>query len=211
MRLILLGAPGVGKGTQAKCLVRDFGIPQISTGDILRANIRQGTELGQKVKSFLDAGELVPDEVILEIIADRLLEKDCENGFILDGFPRTVLQAEGLNGFLSTAGTALNGVIAISVPTEVLVSRLTTRYICSQCGKDYNSAICTVPELCGDCGSPVTQRKDDREDTVRNRLGVFESQTRPLIGFYRETGQLKDVDGDRPVDDVHASILELLA
>jgi adenylate kinase len=211
MRLILLGAPGVGKGTQAIRLSRDNGIPKVSTGDILRANIHQGTEVGQKVKSLLDAGELVPDVLMLEIIEKRLEKKDCYNGFILDGFPRTVAQAEGLNVLLAEMKKELDAVILFSVPTEVLVSRLSSRFTCTKCGKDYNSASESVPDTCVDCGSKVSQRKDDREETVRNRLGVFATQTMPLIDFYRRTGQLQEINGNRPMDEVHLAVRDLLA
>jgi adenylate kinase len=206
MRVILLGAPGVGKGTQAKRLSAEAGIPQISTGDILRENIRTGSELGARVKAFLDRGDLVPDDVILAIIEDRLQREDCRAGFILDGFPRTVPQAQGLDRLLDKLGQALSGVVEIRVPSERIVARLSARFTCSVCGADYNRLRAEVPERCTVCGGPVGQRDDDTEETVRHRIGVYERQTAPLIDYYAGTGKLHAVDGTAAVSEVYAAL-----
>lgn len=210
MRLILLGAPGAGKGTQAKRLSAELGIPQISTGDILRENIRQATALGLKVKAFLDQGNLVPDDVILEIVNERLHAEDCHPGFILDGFPRTLPQAEGLDALLERNDMRLSGVVALDTDEDALVRRLSGRFTCTGCGADYNAAAGQVPVQCLKCGAPVGQRDDDREETVRHRLKVFRVQTEPLIHYYHDSGRLRRVDGMAPVDDVYRAILSTL-
>jgi adenylate kinase len=209
MRLILLGAPGAGKGTQAKRLSTELGIPQISTGDMLRDNIRRGTELGLVVKHVLDRGELVPDELILEMIDARLAEPDCGAGFILDGFPRTVAQAEGLERHLGKSDATVS-VVAIETATEALVQRLSARYTCSHCGADYNAQREAVPAHCRKCGGAVSQREDDRAETVRRRLLVYAEQTAPLIRHYEEQGRLRRVDGLAPVEEVFRAILATL-
>jgi adenylate kinase len=211
MRLILLGAPGAGKGTQAKRISAKLGIPQISTGDILRENIRQGTELGRKVKDYLEAGNLVSDDLILEIIDERLRRDDCRAGFILDGFPRTVAQAEGLERLLERMGTRLSAVVALEMESEALVTRLSSRHTCRDCGADYNAALAAVPAACTKCGGEVGQRDDDKEETVRHRLEVFQEQTAPLLRFYGDTGSLRRVDGMAPMDEVYAAIVDGLA
>lgn len=211
MRLILLGAPGAGKGTQAKRISARFGIPQVSTGDILRDNIRRGTELGRKVKDCLESGNLVSDELILEIMDERLLAEDCRPGFILDGFPRTVAQAEGLGQLLGKHGQVLNAVVALEADSEALVARLSSRYTCRECGADYNGAAGSVPQACSKCGGPVGQRDDDKEATVRHRLGVYLEQTAPLIRFYAQAGSLRKVNGMAPMDEVFQAILNELA
>lgn len=210
MRLILLGAPGAGKGTQAKRLSADLGIPQISTGDILRENIRQGTDLGLKVKSYLDQGNLVPDSVILDIVDERLKRGDCQPGFILDGFPRTVPQAEGLDVLLDRGDMRLSGVVALDTDEEALVHRICSRFTCTTCGADYNASFAQVPNPCTACGGAVGQREDDKEETVRHRLGVYRNQTEPLIHYYEGTGRLRRVDGMASVEDVYRAILATL-
>lgn len=211
MRLILLGSPGAGKGTQAKLISAKFGIPNISTGDILRENIRQGTELGKKVKDCLERGDLVPDDTILEIIDARLKQDDCHKGFILDGFPRTVAQADGLDHLLKRGGIALSAVVALVTDPEALVRRLSSRHTCRNCGADYNAQGAAVPERCTRCGGIVDQRDDDKEETVRYRLEVYQKQTAPLIRFYEETGQLRRVDGMASVETVFQAIVGELA
>jgi len=207
-----LGAPGVGKGTQAKKIQERYKIPQISTGDILREAVRQGTELGRKAKRYMDAGELVPDDVIIGLIRERLQQPDCQRGFILDGFPRTIPQAEALDRMLAELGLKLNAVIEISVDYDTIVRRLTSRRICPNCGAVYN--LLTDPPnpdgTCRNCGTPVVQRDDDNEEAIRNRLKVYDEQTRPLKEYYRKKGLLQQVDGDRTVDEVFAAIVRIL-
>jgi len=210
MRLILMGAPGAGKGTQAKRLSAELGIPQISTGDILRENIRQETTLGLKVKSYLDQGNLVPDALILDIVEERLKREDCQAGFILDGFPRTVPQAQGLDHLLERGEMRLSGVVALDTDEDALVRRLSGRFTCRVCGADYNASAGQVPSQCTACGGEVGQREDDQEQTVRHRLTVYRSQTEPLIHYYDETGRLRRVDGMASMDDVYRAILATL-
>ena len=180
MNLILLGAPGSGKGTLAKNIVKNYNIPQISTGDILRANITFGTELGLKAKAYMDAGKLVPDELVIDLLQQRLEEKDCKNGFILDGFPRTLAQAEALEKI-----ARIDSVIQIDLPFDVIEDRVVNRRICSNCGEIYNATTYDKKE-CSKCGAPLYQRDDDKLETVRNRLEVYEKQTAPLINFYSD-------------------------
>lgn len=180
MNLILLGAPGSGKGTLAKNIVKHYGIPQISTGDILRANITFGTILGKKAKEYMDQGKLVPDELVIDLLKQRLNEKDCQNGFILDGFPRTIPQAEELAKF-----TKIDKVVLIDLPFEVIEDRVINRRICSNCGEIYNVKENSIT-TCEKCGAPLYQRDDDKLETVRNRLEVYEKQTAPLINFYAD-------------------------
>jgi len=209
--MILLGAPGTGKGTQARCLVEEYGIPQVSTGDILRENIRGGTELGGRVKRYTDSGELVPDEVMLEVIEQRLGREDCRAGFILDGFPRTVAQARGLEELLLRMQLELDAVAAIEVPEERIVNRLSARYTCTGCGADYNRLRGEVPERCTTCGGEVGQRDDDREQTVRHRLKVYAEQTSPLIEFYEGRDLLRRVDGDGEAEQVFRALRSALS
>ena len=212
MRLIMLGAPGVGKGTQAKLLQDQFGIPQISTGDILRAAVRDGTELGKVAKSYMDRGELVPDDVIIGIIRERISQPDCEKGFILDGFPRTIPQAEALDQMLAEMNLNLDGVLEIYVDPEKIVQRLTNRRVCSECGAVFNLLTNPPPEdgKCPNCGGEIIQRDDDKEETVRNRLAVYEKQTAPLKEFYKGKGLLKTIDGDDAIENVYKRILKTL-
>jgi adenylate kinase len=206
MRIVFLGAPGSGKGTQAQRLVERHGIPQISTGDLLRAHVRDGTELGRRAKSIMDAGQLVDDVTILGMVRERLALPDAAKGFILDGFPRTIPQAEGLDTLLAEIGKPLKAVILFDVDPQLLVKRISGRRSCQDCGRVFNvhTAPVPVPPPCsGQCTSPrLMQRPDDAEATVAKRLAVYEEQTQPLIGFYRNRGLLKSVDADAPLEAV---------
>jgi len=212
MRLILLGPPNAGKGTQAKTLTETFHIPQISTGDIFRANIKQQTPLGQKAKQYLDSGTLVPDELVVEIVTDRLQQEDCQNGFLLDGFPRTVFQAEALDDFLATQGKALDQVINIQVSHETLVQRSVGRRVCQQCGATYHVKFqpTTVPGVCDLCGGEVIQRSDDQQETAEKRIQVYQEETAPLVDFYASKGLLVNIDGEQSIEEVEKSILQVL-
>ena len=212
MKLILLGPPGAGKGTQAKMLTEKFSIPQISTGDILRAAVKAGTPMGRKAKEFMDAGGLVPDEVVVGIVRDRLQEADCGNGFILDGFPRTVAQADALQTSLEEMGKGLDRVISLAVDAEALVERLTGRRTCRQCGRGYHVTFDPPRQagVCDACGGELFQRDDDREETIRKRLQVYEDQTAPLISYYRQAGVLMELDGMQPIPQVQEQMLSLL-
>ncbi len=211
MKLILLGPPGAGKGTQAKLLAERFSIPQISTGDILRAAVREGTPLGIKAKEYMDGGALVPDEVVVGIVRERLRDADCENGFILDGFPRTVPQADELQKSLKELGRELDAVISLEVDTEALVERLTGRRTCRSCTRGYHVTF-DPPQADGvcACGGELYQRDDDQEATIRNRLQVYSEQTSPLIDYYSEHGLLFMVDGMAEIDTVQSEILNIL-
>lgn len=212
MKMILLGPPGAGKGTQAKLLTDRFGIPQISTGDILRAAVREGTPMGVKAKAFMDAGALVPDDVVVGIVRERLQCVDCAEGFILDGFPRTVPQADSLKETLSQLGKDLDAVISLEVDADALVERLTGRRSCSECGRGYHVKFdpSRDPGKCDQCGGGLYQRDDDREETIRKRLEVYDQQTSPLINYYRREGLLTAIDGMRDIDVVQAEILAAL-
>lgn len=196
MRLILLGAPGAGKGTVAKMLTATDGSVQISTGDILRAAVKAGSELGKKAESFMKAGDLVPDSLIMDIMGERLLEDDCKSGFLLDGFPRTIPQAEALKVLLAKLGMNLDAVVNLNVPREVILDRLTTRRTCVDCGAIYNvkSNPPKVAGKCDACGGAVVQRDDETEEAISKRLDVFNAQTAPLVGFYEKEGMLLDVN-----------------
>lgn len=212
MKLILLGPPGAGKGTQAKMLTEEFGIPQISTGDILRAAVKDGTPMGVKAKSFMDAGGLVPDEVVIGIVSERLQKPDCDTGFILDGFPRTVPQADALTDNLQKLDKNLDAVISLEVDVDALVERLTGRRTCKDCGRGYHISFdpAKVEGVCDACGGELLQRDDDQEVTIRKRLDVYRGQTSPLTDYYAAAGLLKSLDGMRPIDKVQQQILELL-
>ncbi|OQX86507.1 adenylate kinase [candidate division KSB1 bacterium 4484_87] len=212
MILILVGAPGTGKGTQGKLLAKKYNIPTISTGDILRAAIQEQTELGKKAKSFIDKGELVPDDVMIGIIRERLDADDCTNGFILDGFPRTVKQAEALEKLFEKNHLILDHVIGFDLPEEVIVKRLSSRRVCSKCGKDYNLITNPPPPdmRCEKCGGEIIQRSDDTEETVRNRLRVYAEQTSPLIEFYQSRGKLRKIDADGTIEDIQNKLVEFL-
>ena len=212
MKLILLGPPGAGKGTQAKMLTDEFGIPQISTGDILRAAVKDGTPMGVKAKSFMDSGGLVPDEVVIGIVAERLQKEDCEPGFILDGFPRTVPQADALATNLVELDKNLDAVISLEVDVEALVERLTGRRTCKNCGRGYHITFdpSSAEGVCDACGGELFQRDDDQEETIRKRLEVYNQQTAPLTSYYAEAGLLKSLDGMQQIETVQQQMLELL-
>lgn len=212
MRLILIGAPGAGKGTQAAVLAEKLKIPHISTGDIFRSNIRNGTPLGKMAKEYMDRGALVPDDVTISIVKDRLQQEDCKNGFILDGFPRTIPQAESLEKELEQMDMPLHHVIDISVPDSEIIKRLSGRRVCSKCGAGYHT-VYEPPKaegVCDACGAPVVQREDDREETVLNRLKTYHSQTEPLIGYYRSKGKMLVVDGKNRISDTTAELFKVL-
>ena len=212
MKIIMLGAPGAGKGTQAKQIADKYQIPHISTGDIFRANIKEGTELGTKAKSYIDQGLLVPDELVVELVADRIVKDDCKNGFVLDGFPRTIPQAEALDEALAKMNQKMDYAIDVDVPDENIVSRMGGRRACLSCGATYH--IVNIPTkvegICDKCGNAVVLRDDDQPETVQKRLSVYHEQTQPLIDYYNSRGILKSVDGTRPMDDVFADIIAIL-
>lgn len=212
MRLILLGPPGAGKGTQAAAIVEKYNIPHISTGDIFRYNIKQGTELGKKAKGYMDQGLLVPDEVVVEIVEDRLKQEDCTGGFLLDGFPRTVVQAEALDKVLANMDSALDRVINIEVDKGILVERAVGRRICRECGATfhvkYNPS--TKGENCDQCGGNLYQRDDDNEATVTKRIEVYLNETTPLIEYYSRQDKLVTIDGDRKINEVFEDIVTSL-
>lgn len=212
MKLILLGPPGAGKGTQAKMLTERFAIPQIATGDILRAAVQAGTPLGIQAKGYMDAGALVPDEVVIGIVRERLQQEDCTEGFILDGFPRTVAQADALQVNLETLGCQLDRVVSLTVNADALVERLTGRRTCRNCGRGYHISFDPPrnPQVCDACGGELYQRDDDREETIRKRLTVYEQQTSPLIAYYRAAGLLTELDGMQPIPVVQEQILAAL-
>lgn len=204
MRLILMGPPGCGKGTQAQFISSNLGIAHISTGDMFRKAISEATELGSKAKEYLDSGRLVPDEVTIGIVRERLQEPDCQQGFLLDGFPRTVAQAQALDDIVSKMGFALDAVINIQVPREAILKRLTGRRMCKECGATYHVAFSPPQkaDLCDKCGGALYQRDDDTESTINKRLDVYKDQTEPLIAYYAEQGLLKDINGNQDIKDV---------
>lgn len=212
MNLLFMGPPGAGKGTQAKRISQKYNIPHISTGDMLREAVAKGTELGLKVKEVMERGELVSDELINEIVEERLSQKDCDNGFILDGYPRTLVQAQSLDEILKKLSKKLDRVIFVDVPEERLVLRITSRRVCPKCGRVYNliSLKPKVDEQCDDCGVKLLQRDDDKEETVRQRYKVYMESTQPLINYYKEKGILEVVDGDRDIDVITKDILNIL-
>lgn len=205
MKLVFLGPPGAGKGTQASMVCQRFAIPHISTGDMLRAAIANGTETGMKAKVFMDKGQLVPDEVLIEMVRERLNEKDCEKGFLLDGFPRTVDQAEALQNIC-----APDVVVDVDVADEKLLDRLTGRRVCEKCGESFHVAKIGDAKVCSRCGGTLIQRDDDKPATIRNRLDVYHRQTAPLIDYYRGKGTLRTVDGDQTPEKVFEAILVFL-
>ena len=204
MRLILLGPPGAGKGTQAKRVIEEFDIPHISTWDIFRKNIKEKTELGQKVEGLLAEGKLVPDELTIEIVWDRLDQEDCKNGFLLDGFPRTIPQAEALDEGLAKRGLKLDRVLNIDVDKDSLVKRLSGRRVCPNCGASYHidNNPPKVEGICDVCQTPIIQREDDKEQTVLDRIKVYDSQTKPLVDFYNKQDLVFTVDGTLPIDEI---------
>jgi len=207
MNIVLLGAPGAGKGTQAERIIATYGVPHISTGDILRAAVANGTPLGLEAKRYMDAGELVPDSVVIGLVKDRLSKPDTDAGFILDGFPRTTAQAEALDAELLVLGKEIDAAVAITVDPEVIVGRLTARRTCSECKRITNA---DEGDTCSACGGALYQRDDDNEATVRNRLDVYERSTAPLIDYYGGRGLLHAIDGDRPVDTVWSDVRAIL-
>ncbi len=212
MRAILLGPPGAGKGTQAETIVNEFKIPHVSTGDMFRKNIKEETELGKKVKEYLDKGALVPDELTIEIVKDRLLQDDCKNGFLLDGFPRTIEQANALDKVLGDMGQKLDYVVNIQVDSKLLVDRAVGRRICKDCGQTYH-IIYNKPAkegICDKCGGELYQRKDDTEETVANRINVYQEQTKPLIEYYTKKGIILNINGEQPIDNVGSDIISNL-
>ena len=212
MKIIMLGAPGAGKGTQAKMIADKYGVPHISTGDIFRAKIKNGTELGMEAKKYMDQGLLVPDELTVRILLDRVAQDDCKNGYVLDGFPRTIPQAEVLDSELTKLGDHIDYAINVDVPDENIVKRMSGRRACLTCGATYH--IEHVPPkkegICDVCGSELVLRDDDKPETVKNRLNVYHEQTQPLIDFYTEKGVLKTVDGTVPMEEVFAAITAIL-
>lgn len=212
MKIIMLGAPGAGKGTQAKMIADKYGIPHISTGDIFRANIKEGTELGKKAKTYMDQGLLVPDELTCDLVVDRISKDDCKRGFILDGFPRTIPQAECLTDALRKRGESMDFAVNVHVPDENIIKRMSGRRVCLNCGATYH--IVNIPTkvegICDRCGHEVVLRADDEPETVKKRLDVYHSQTQPLIDYYEEQGILRTVDGTVPMENVFADIVKVL-
>ena len=212
MKIIMLGAPRAGKGTQAKQIADKYSIPHISTGDIFRANIKEGTELGKKAKTFMDQGLLVPDDLVVDLVVDRIKQADCSNGFVLDGFPRTIPQAESLDAALEKINEKMDYAIDVDVPDENIVNRMSGRRACINCGATYH--VVTIPTkvegICDRCGNPVVLRDDDQPETVKKRLDVYHEQTQPLIDYYTKQGILKSVDGTQPMGDVFAAIVSVL-
>ena len=212
MKIIMLGAPGAGKGTQAKMIAEKYSLPHISTGDIFRANIKNGTELGMEAKSYMDKGQLVPDELTVKILLDRVAKDDCKNGYVLDGFPRTIPQAKVLEDALNKTGEKIDYAINVDVPDENIIKRMSGRRACVNCGATYH--IVNVPPkkegICDICGAALIQRDDDKPETVKNRLKVYHEQTQPLIDYYEKAGVLKTVDGTKDRDEVFADITAIL-
>ncbi|MCL4476524.1 MAG: adenylate kinase [Nitrospirae bacterium] len=212
MRLVLLGAPGAGKGTQAKKLIEKYGIPQISTGDLLRAAVAAGTSLGKEAKSFMDKGELVPDRVVLGMVEERLKQDDCKKGYILDGFPRNTAQAEALDKMLDTLKVPLTAALSVDVPFDDLMKRLTGRRTCKGCGQMYN-VFFNAPKKdgkCDKCGGELFQRDDDKEETIKKRLDVYSSQTAPLFDYYKKKGILSSVNGTGSIDEIFKAVCNSL-
>ncbi len=212
MKIVMLGAPGAGKGTQAKKIAAKFGIPHISTGDIFRANIKNETELGKKAKAYMDQGLLVPDELTVSLVTDRVVQKDCKTGYVLDGFPRNIPQAEALTAALDEMGEALGFAINVEVPDANIVHRMSGRRACVGCGATYHLEYAPTKEegICDTCGKELILREDDKPETVEKRLRVYHEQTQPLIDYYREKGILYSVDGTKDIQDVFQDILKLL-
>lgn len=210
LRTVLLGPPGAGKGTQAVKIVEKYNVPHISTGDIFRENIKNGTELGKKAQEYMNKGELVPDDLVIDLATSRLLEDDCKNGFLLDGFPRTVYQAEKLDEFLTAHSMKLDKVIDIEVEKEELITRLTGRRVCKKCGASYH--VVNIPPkkegICDICGGELFQRDDDTVETVENRIEVYNEQTMPLVDYYKKADNIVTIDGALPLDTVFAEIVK---
>lgn len=212
MKIIMLGAPGAGKGTQAKQIAGKYSIPHISTGDIFRANIKNGTDLGKKAKEYMDQGLLVPDELTCDLVMDRIQQDDCVNGFVLDGFPRTIPQAEALDAALDKIGQHMDYAIDVDVPDDNIVNRMSGRRACLDCGATYH-VVSLPPKTegkCDHCGSDLVLREDDKPETVQKRLSVYHDQTQPLIDYYKKQGILKSVDGTQPMEAVFTAITDIL-
>lgn len=212
MKIVMLGAPGAGKGTQAKMIAEKYGIPHVSTGDIFRANIKNGTELGKEAKQYMDQGKLVPDELTVKILLDRVAQGDCKNGYVLDGFPRTIPQANVLDEALTKLGDKIDYAVNVDVPDDNIINRMGGRRACVACGATYH-IVYNAPKtegICDVCGKELIIRDDDQPETVKNRLKVYHDQTQPLIDFYEGKGVLKSVDGTADMKDVFAAIVEIL-
>lgn len=212
MKIIMLGAPGAGKGTQAKKIAAKYGIPHVSTGDIFRSNIKEGTELGKKAKSYMDAGNLVPDEITIGMLLERIHQEDCKNGYVLDGFPRTIPQAQSLTGALKERGEAIDFAVNVDVPDENIINRMSGRRACLSCGATYH-IVYNAPKkegICDACGQKLVLRDDDRPETVKNRLDVYHRQTQPLIDYYKAEGVLAQVDGTQDMEAVFQDIVKVL-
>lgn len=212
MKIVMLGAPGAGKGTQAKKIAAKYQIPHISTGDIFRANIKGGTKLGMSAKGYIDKGQLVPDEITIGMLMDRILADDCHNGYVLDGFPRTIPQAESLTTALKQSGAGIDYAINVDVPDQAIISRMSGRRACVTCGATYH-IVYNPPkkkDSCDVCGGELILRDDDKPETVLNRLNVYHDQTKPLIDYYKQEGVLNEVDGTRSLESVFAGIVEIL-
>ncbi|MBQ8624828.1 MAG: adenylate kinase [Agathobacter sp.] len=212
MKIIMLGAPGAGKGTQAKQIATKYEIPHISTGDIFRANLKNGTELGKKAKVYMDQGLLVPDELTCDLVMDRIAQDDCSRGFVLDGFPRTIPQAEALTNALSKIGQSMDYAIDVDVPDENIVNRMSGRRACLNCGATYHIVFnpTKAEGVCDACGNKTVLREDDKPETVQKRLTVYHDQTQPLIDYYKGQNILKSVDGTKPMDEVFSDIVAIL-
>ena len=212
MKIVMLGAPGAGKGTQAKKIAGKYGIPHVSTGDIFRANIKNGTKLGMQAKAYMDAGNLVPDEITIGMLLDRIHQEDCEKGYVLDGFPRTIPQAESLTAALKERGESIDYAIDVDVPDENIIRRMSGRRACLSCGATYH-IVYNAPKkegVCDQCGEPLVLRDDDKPETVQNRLNVYHRQTQPLIDYYKKEGVLAQVDGTQDMDKVFQDIVKIL-
>lgn len=213
MKIVMLGAPGAGKGTQAIKIADKYDIPHISTGDIFRANIKGGTELGQKAKSYIDKGELVPDEVTIGMLLDRIAQDDCKNGYVLDGFPRTIPQAESLTEALKSQGDQIDFALNIDVPDEAIIERMSGRRACPKCGATYHIVYAApkTENICDKCGTELIIRSDDKPETVKDRLNVYHQQTEPLIAYYKTAGVLREVDGTQDLPKVFEDVVAILS
>ena len=213
MKIVMLGAPGAGKGTQAIKIADKYDIPHISTGDIFRANIKSGTELGQKAKSYIDKGELVPDEVTIGMLLDRIAQDDCKNGYVLDGFPRTIPQAESLTEALKSQGDQIDFALNIDVPDEAIIERMSGRRACPKCGATYHIVYAApkTENICDKCGTELIIRSDDKPETVKDRLNVYHQQTEPLIAYYKTAGVLREVDGTQELPKVFEDVVAILS